>query len=660
MAVKIYKTASSVNEGSATTFYASGFTNTTDKTFTYTLSTGTTNVAGYADVKGAASTSTGTVNITNGVAVIPLTLAADLTTEGTETLTLSYAANAVTNSLGVPIVSAASTAAGESASITVYDTSTASPSKIIPSAATVNEGGNVTFNINAADGTYTYSLPTANTGGVSGIADYTVTTNANVVAGVTADVGTVKVVNGLASIVVAAKADATTDGAETLTLSLGTFKSPAASTFTSITAITETVTIIDTSIAPTNKLLPSVASINEGGTVMFNLTNAAVGTYSYSLFNKTSGTSDMASTDATITGGTFASNKITGTVIVGSTGSVSIPVTLKSDGLTDGLETLTLALTGTLGAAAIASTTTPASVVVNDTSNAIPTLSPAATSVNEGGSAVFTLNNMPVGAVGGTTYTYVLSGSGTGSIGTAPAVTGLNATHAGTTTVALADVTLANVTGATSVASAIAAASAGVTAAVAVGDIQGTITVPAGKTSATLTVPLNADRVTETGGEMLTMTMDISGISAAVLVNDSSKDYAYSLNPSTAAVNEGSSVVFSITDGKPGATVSYKLVTVTASGIYGAADASDFTAAQGTVTTAGTALTGAFPLAVGSSVVIGQDGKASFSIFTRFDGAKDGSSVTQSEKFAVELYDSTTAITVVGTNTVIINDTSIA
>ena len=113
MTVKIYKTASSVNEGSTTTFYATGF-GATDKTFTYTLSNGANGtVAGFADVKGATA-STGTVNISNGVATIPLTLLADLTTEGTsgyETLTLSYGANAVTNSLGVAILSAASSAA---------------------------------------------------------------------------------------------------------------------------------------------------------------------------------------------------------------------------------------------------------------------------------------------------------------------------------------------------------------------------------------------------------------------------------------------------------------------------------------------------------------------------------------------------------------------
>lgn len=668
MAVKIYKTASSVNEGSATTFYASGFA-TTDKTFTYTLSTSAANVAGFADVKGA-TVSTGTVNISNGVAVIPLTLAADLLTEGTETLTLSYAANSITSTTGV--ISGSASVAGDNAVITVYDTSTDSPVKIIPSAATVNEGSTVTFNINANDGLYPYAITGT---GVAVTNDYTVTTNSNVTS------TTVKVVNGVGSISVVTKADAATEGLEDLILTLSV---PTITTIPATVApAAVTVRILDTSTAPTNTLMPSVASVNEGGSVMFNFANATAGTYTYTLSNNTTlASSTMTSTDASITigatAGVFTSNKITGSVIVGSTGLVSIPVVVKSDGLTEGLESLTLNLKGTgtissLGNAtdAVGSGAISNTIVVNDTSNAIPTLSPAATSVNEGGSAVFTLNNMPVGLSGGTAYTYVLSGSGTGSIGTAPTVAGTNATHAGTTTAVLADVTATSVVAAATDVATSVSATTGVLAK-AVGDMTGTITVPFGKTSGSVSVPLNADHVTEAGGEMLTMAIEssvaaIHGISAAVFVNDSSKDYAYSLNPSTAAVNEGGAVTFTITDGKPGQVVTPKFLTVSASTGFGAAVEADFTAAQGTVGTPGTAAVSSLTF---GSVTIGADGKATFPVYVRFDHEYDGANssgvahtVALAEKFAVQLYDTATTpalITTVGTNTVIINDTSFA
>ncbi len=610
MAVKIYKTASSVNEGSTTTFYASGF-GATDKTFTYTLSTAGTNIAGYLDVKGAASTSTGTVNISNGVAIIPLTLSADLTTEGNETLTLSYGANAVTNSAGV-VTSIASTST-ENAVITVYDTSTDSPSKIIPSAAMVNEGSTVTFNINAKDGIYPYAIT-----GATVTDDYTVTTNTNVTS------TTVKVVNGVGSISVVTKADAATEGLEDLILTLSVptlVTSPP-----TVAPAAVTVRILDTSTAPTNVLTPSVASVNEGGGMTFNFVNATKGTYSAVLSSTGLAASEakINNTALTVNGSGVQTNSIS--VTVGDNGLASIPVSFVNDLATEGAETFTLTLTGS-------SVTKTATVIVNDTSNAIPTLSPAATSVNEGGSAVFTLNNVVAGS-----YAYTLSGVTT----TVPTgVTNAGLADIGTVAVSTSTASIAIATG-----------------------LTGTITVLTGKTSATLTVPLLNDRVTEFGGEMLTMTMTaggvipVGGIDAAVLVNDSSKTYAYSLNPSTGAVNEGSSVVFSITDGKPGATVGYTVSGVTPATIFGTATAADFSLSQGLIQT-----TAVFP--TGTTIIDGS-GRATFTVFVAADAIKDGSAnaVTQTEKFQVTLDEYVSSahspvITQVGTYIASINDTSV-
>ena len=593
MAITINKTASSVNEGSTTTFYARGFT--TEKTFAYTLF-GTGITAG--DIKGGL---TGTVPVSNGIAVIPVTLLADLTTEGV---------------LTPEVMNVAATAASTTslALISVYDTSTNSPSKIIPSAATVNEGSTVTFNINAPDNTYIYAI-TGTSGGTAGAtstnlvaSDYTVTTNTNVTA------TTVKVVNGVGSISVVTKADATTEAAETLTLTLsGTGFPPAA-----------TITILDTSITPTNTLTPSVASVNEGGGMTFNFVNATKGTYSAVLSSTGLAASEakINNTALTVSSG-VQTNSIS--VTVGDNGLASIPVSFVNDLATEGAETFTLTLSGAASA----------TVIVNDTSNAIPILSPAATSVNEGGSAVFTLSNMPVGASGGTTYAYTLSGITT----TVP--TGI--TNAG-----LAD-TSAALTG-------------------------GTFTIASGKTSGSVTVPLNADRVTETGGEMLIMTMTaaagsatgtgggtpatMTAIDAAVLVNDSSIAYQYRLTPSTAAVNEGSSVVFSITDGKPGATVGYTVSGVTPATIFGTATAADFSLSQGLIQT-----TAVFP--TGTTIIDGS-GRATFTVFVAADAIKDGSAnaVTQTEKFQVTLDEYVSSahspvITQVGTYIASINDTSV-
>ncbi len=632
--VKIYKTASSVNEGSTATFYATGFT--TEKTFNYTLAGTTSTGANFTalDVKGGL---TGVVPVSNGVAVIPVTLLADLTTEGTDTMIVSGTA-------------AFANADATTASITVYDTSTNSPSKIIPSAATVNEGSTVTFNINAANGAYTYTFsgPTITT-------DYTVTTSANVVG--TLATGTVTVVNGVASIPVVVKADAFTESTEVLTLTLS---NPTLGGVLPSTP-TATVTIIDTSITATNTLTPSVASVNEGGGMMFNFANAVKGSYTAVLSS-----TGLAANDAKInnTALTVSSGVQTNTisVTVGDNGLANIPVSFVNDVLAEGPETFTLTLAG------IASTSTAAvsvisTVIVNDTSTDIPTLSPAATSVNEGGSAVFTLSNMPVGSSTGTTYAYTL----TGITVVGPALVGTNATHASVTPAT----TPVTVLGDTS-------------------SLSGTFTIASGKTSGTVTVPLNADHVTELGGEMLIMTMTaaagtatgtgggtpttMTAIDAAVLVNDSSKDYAYSLNPSTQAVNEGGAVLFSITDGKPGQTVGYKVVTPSVLGTYTAADLNDFTVTQGGATLGSLLLLkGGSGVANNAFVTIGTDGKASFSVYVSADTAYDGggtgaTGVKLAEKFAVQLFDVTVAsaavtvvgsdIAIVGSSTVIINDTS--
>ena len=105
-------------------------------------------------------------------------------------------------------------------------------------------------------------------------------------------------------------------------------------------------------IAPTYSLTTSSSSVNEGSTAQFSLvtTNVAAGTViSYSI-------SGVSAAD-------LQSGVLTGSVTVSSTGTTTISLPVKADGITEGAETLTLTAQGK-----------SASVVINDTSTAANTV----------------------------------------------------------------------------------------------------------------------------------------------------------------------------------------------------------------------------------------------------------------------------------------------
>ena len=148
---------------------------------------------------------------------------------------------------------------------------------------------------------------------------------------------------------------------------------------------------------PTYALSASVASVDEGGSLVFTLdtTHVAAGTtLPYTL----SGTG--------ITADDVLGGSLSGSLVVDAQGRGQLTVSLRADTTTEGVETLQMQLDGGLAAA---------SVSIADTSRApdpVPTyaLSATATSLNEGQSITITLTTTLVRA--GTTVPFTLSGSG--------------------------------------------------------------------------------------------------------------------------------------------------------------------------------------------------------------------------------------------------------
>ena len=205
--------ATPVNEGATASFLVTT-TNVVDGTvLPYTLSgLGIT----AADITGGLLT--GNATVTAGAALINVALANDLATEGAETLAVTLDGHAAAT-----------------ANVVVTDTSSAAPTYAITTTATsVNEGATASFGItttNVADGTV---LPYT----VSGLG----ITAADITGGLLT--GTTTVTAGVALISVALANDLTTEGAETLAVTLDGH------------AATATVVVNDTSVPGGYTIVP--------------------------------------------------------------------------------------------------------------------------------------------------------------------------------------------------------------------------------------------------------------------------------------------------------------------------------------------------------------------------------------------------------------------
>jgi len=232
---------------------------------------------------------------------------------------------------------------------------------LAPSASSVNEGASATFNLTTtgvADGTVVaYTL--------SGV------DAADLVSG--SLTGQATVTGGKATITVALKADATTEGAETLGIALNNGKA------------TASIAVNDTSLTPTVSVAAAAASVNEGSTATFNVTtDAADGTVlSYTL-------SGVSASD--VTGG------LTGQVTV-SGGKATISVPLVADATTEGAETLTVTVGGATASATVGDTSiTPVlgtDTLMNTPGSNVVRFAPSSLLVNDFGSNGAVLTGTP-------------------------------------------------------------------------------------------------------------------------------------------------------------------------------------------------------------------------------------------------------------------------
>ena len=285
----------------------------------------------------------GLLTISNNTATKTFTVTEDLTTEGTETFTLSL------------------TNISESVVVTIGDTSTTpvqSYTLDLGGVANINEGSDLTVTlttVNVPDDTtvpYTISgtgITTADIGGNALTGNFTVTSNT-------------------ATLILPITSDAATEGLETMTIALDNGESSV------------TVNINDTSVggAVSYTLSSSAAAVNEGDSVTITLTTTNV---------------DDATTAAyTITGVTSADiggESLTGNFTINSN-TANLVLTLANDVTTEGTETLNIALNN--GQDNI-------DITINDTSitpAADFALAVSSTSLNEGESTTFTLTTTNV------------------------------------------------------------------------------------------------------------------------------------------------------------------------------------------------------------------------------------------------------------------------
>jgi len=315
-----------------------------------------------------------------GIAASDLTsgeLSGSFTVGSRETTSFGIRANQTTNGpRTLTVVLDGSRATG---SCVVNDTSRTPTYGVTPDTISVSEGGSLTFNVTGSDitdGTYYWTITNAGDFGTSS--------------------GSVIITNNTGSFSVTPTADSTTEGAETFTASLRS-----GSTSGPVLATSATVTILDTSVTPVPpppvppppepppppppaaayQLSNSMASVNEGGVVMFTLVtqNVSDGTQvPYTISGAGITTGDF---DSMQVNGSSISTALTGNFII-QNGVSTLRVVVAKDSTTEGTESFALGLNN--GQASV-------SVTINDTSTPVRVsdlrLQPGSPSIYSGTSA---------------------------------------------------------------------------------------------------------------------------------------------------------------------------------------------------------------------------------------------------------------------------------
>ena len=258
----------------------------------------------------------------------------------------------------------ASVATGKTAVDTALTPAAATPAPVAtfslaPDASTVSEGGDVVFTLtttNVTAGTeYAYVISGVNSsdlssGSLTGLAEVDS--------------------NGTATVSVGLKNDTTTEGAETLTMTVAGETTAVTVTDSSTTAAAATTATATYSLAADS------STVSEGGDVVFTLTTT----------NVTAGT-EYAYVISGVNSADLSSGTLTGLAEVDSDGKATVSVGLKNDTTTEGAETMTMTVASQTASVTVTdSSTTPAAATA-----ATYTLSVTGGSVDEGDSGTANL-----------------------------------------------------------------------------------------------------------------------------------------------------------------------------------------------------------------------------------------------------------------------------
>lgn len=353
----------SINEGENVSFTVTT-TNVPNGTTLYWTNDGTSTSS---DFTGSPAQS-GSFVINSGTASYGTTVAInDTTTEGAETIIF----NLRTGSTAGTIVA--------SKTVILRDTSQSPSYNITPSVTSFNESGSVTFTVattGIANGTVLYWTAAGSISGTNGV-DVNVTS------------GSVTINSNLATFVISAVADLTTEGNEVFNVTLRS-----GSTSGPTLAISDTVTLLDSSLSPSYSIIIQGGnySRNEGTdfTLQVDTVGVANGTTLYITFNGTISADDIA-------GGLQA-------VITITANYATSLISILGDLTTEGPETFVMELrTGSHAGPIVAQSPL---VTVNDTSQNI-SVSWANVSVNENASMVGTVTT--TGLANGTTLYWTIT-----------------------------------------------------------------------------------------------------------------------------------------------------------------------------------------------------------------------------------------------------------
>ena len=326
-------------------------------TYYWTINNITTSNADFAAVSGSFTTTT-----VHGTGTFNITTVADLSTEGTQTFTVSVRSG-----------STSGTILATSDSVAISDTSL-TPT-ITPATNSVDEGSSLSFAVTnlGPNGTYYFTINNITTAN----ADFdAVNGSFSLTGGGAQD-------NGTGSFSLSTVAERITEGDQTFTVSLrsGSISGP-------VIVTSGSITLNDISLTPAFTVTP--ASINEGSSGSFTVNNlGAAGTYYWTILNGTTVDADFSSVSGSFNTATL-------------NGNGSFNITTIADTTTEGAQTFTVSVrSGSISGTVIV---TSGSITVNDIS-LTPAFTVTPASIDEGATGSFTVNNL--GAAG--TYYYTIN-----------------------------------------------------------------------------------------------------------------------------------------------------------------------------------------------------------------------------------------------------------